>query len=317
MAVNNNNNNNQLTQKYITHDNGSRPFEVTIIDNGSDFTVDIKKHIFGKFSDGKTNYGISNYVPLQIINNVSKVFVGKCPQYSGWGDGNSILLFMGFENTLNHPHYGEPKYIFIGTEIYSFYALNIINEYHSPIGNSDVPYPYAIDTDNRYYLMIEDHILNDKHKQEDIFKDNNDPYMDYYGHTNFKHSHNLIFNKRRDRQHNKEFLNKYNIKTIYFACAGDEDCTNFTNNKCKKKGKCDFKKMEYNFGHKFNYDQCYDNYNNGQFAGIYVVYNTNDTNDKEENLHKMTKQEYITLMTDFADMRGYVYFDKTIICPRL
>jgi hypothetical protein len=43
---------------------------------------------------------------------------------------------------------GENHYIAIGNSgIFSFEAKDKILEYHSPIGNSDVPYPYAIGED--------------------------------------------------------------------------------------------------------------------------------------------------------------------------
>ena len=58
------------------------------------------------------------------------------------------------------------KYIYIGSEIYSFTTgngkENAIVKYISPIGNNDVPYPYAIS--GKYtYLMIEDVILDNQH----------------------------------------------------------------------------------------------------------------------------------------------------------
>ena len=59
-------------------------------------------------------------------------------EYSGgYGDefdGNSILV-----------HISENKYVYIGSSIYSFESQAKIIRYISPVGNSDVPYPYAID----------------------------------------------------------------------------------------------------------------------------------------------------------------------------
>jgi hypothetical protein len=42
------------------------------------------------------------------------------------------------------------NYTFIGGGVTSFITQALIVKYESPIGNNDVPYPYAID-----YLMIE------------------------------------------------------------------------------------------------------------------------------------------------------------------
>jgi hypothetical protein len=62
-----------------------------------------------------------------------------------------------------------------------------ITKYYSPIGNNDVPYPFAVSR-NKTYLMIEDVIL-DNQELEDVSKDCekkynneyfNDPYYIYY-----------------------------------------------------------------------------------------------------------------------------------------
>lgn len=46
-------------------------------------------------------------------------------------------------------------YVYIGSEIFSFKTDSKIIDYVSPVGNNDVPYPYAIDANDYYYLMIE------------------------------------------------------------------------------------------------------------------------------------------------------------------
>lgn len=89
-------------------------------------------------------------------------------------DGNSILI-----NT------DRNNYVFIGSRIYSFQAKYEIVEYISPVGNNDVPYPYAIDKNKNIYLMEENIILhNDKinkldhsHSSLDLIQD---PYRYYY-----------------------------------------------------------------------------------------------------------------------------------------
>ena len=68
------------------------------------------------------------------------------------------------------------EYIYIGMEIYSFKAKSEIIEYVSPVGNSDVPYPYAVDKDGRIYLMIENVILERGYDS----KNYEDPYDFYY-----------------------------------------------------------------------------------------------------------------------------------------
>ena len=59
-----------------------------------------------------------------------------------------------------------------------FAADSEITFYHSPIGNSDVPYPYAVDVDENYYLMIDCIMImaNEQLRSQD-------PYLCYYGDT--------------------------------------------------------------------------------------------------------------------------------------
>jgi len=46
--------------------------------------------------------------------------------------------------------------------------------YTSPVGNNDVPYPYAVDVDGVHYLLIEDAVVRDVPPGTD------DPYRYYY-----------------------------------------------------------------------------------------------------------------------------------------
>lgn len=140
-------------QQYFTHDNGGRPFRVEL----NETNVMIYKE--------ETDELICNFEP-------ESVFIGKSPhnkttRYGGddgpFFDGNSILLKMeGY------------KYIYIGEVIYSFSCCHEIAEYVSPVGGSDVPYPYAVDTEQNYYLMIENVVLTNVPE-----KYKNAPY-DYY-----------------------------------------------------------------------------------------------------------------------------------------
>jgi len=102
------------------------------------------------------------------------IFIGKSPKdkidgnYSGgYGRkffGNSILI------EINHL-----QYVWIGNRIIEFTSQASIKKFVSPVGNNDVVYPYAIDVDNMYYLMIENTIVDGVEKGMD-------PYDAYYGH---------------------------------------------------------------------------------------------------------------------------------------
>lgn len=45
-------------------------------------------------------------------------------------------------------------------EVLSFKAPAKLVEHVSPVGNSSVPYPYAVDADGRHYLFIEKVVLD-------------------------------------------------------------------------------------------------------------------------------------------------------------
>merc|ERR1712232_277922 len=78
--------------------------------------------------------------------------------------GNSILLQKAADT-----------YIYLGEHIQSFKTSAEIVKYVSPVGNSGVPYPFAVDTDNRFYLMIEDVVLDNVPAEQ-----HEDPYDYYY-----------------------------------------------------------------------------------------------------------------------------------------
>jgi len=142
---------------YYTHDNGARPFRVDI----SSSVVKVYKQ------DETEDYeadALCSFDPQHI-------FIGQSPlnamtSFSGAHghefDGNSILLELT-----------DGKYVFIGHSIFEFTPQFEIVKYVSPVGNNNVPYPYAVDTNGNYYLMIEDVILSQ-------VPDDQDPYTWYY-----------------------------------------------------------------------------------------------------------------------------------------
>jgi hypothetical protein len=79
-----------------------------------------------------------------------KLFVGnnyfKLERY-GTKQGNSLLVQLG--------DIGDNEYLYIGSEIYSFKSRDDdpIVAYASPVGNSGVPYPYAIGKKYVYYML--------------------------------------------------------------------------------------------------------------------------------------------------------------------
>ena len=127
------------TEVFRIHDNGGTPFIVTVKP--------------GRVTVVETT---NNTVVLEIVD-AAKVFIGESPVTDmttfseGYGPafrGNSILV----QND-------GCKYTYIGERIYSFRSDFEIVKYISEVGNSNVPYPYAVDSNGNFYLMIEDVVL--------------------------------------------------------------------------------------------------------------------------------------------------------------
>lgn len=137
---------------YYTHGNGGRPFRVVVAGGKASPIVQVYKRI--GFDETRNDYEAEPCFSLH----AKKVWVGNdLPK------GNSILLLDGTGD----------RYVFIGTHIFSFKARAPITRFESPIGNSDVPYPYAVDSARNIYLLIEGVVMCNVPK-------NVDPYNYYY-----------------------------------------------------------------------------------------------------------------------------------------
>lgn len=148
---------------YLIHDNGDRPFMVEIEGNNAS----IYRKEYSKDTDEIKSYNqlIRSYV-------CDEIFIGQDLTEDKYFEGNSILLKL--RNTKNI----ENTYVFIGSIIYEFTCDEEIKQYKSPVGNSDVPYPYAIGTEN-VYLLVEDVIIPLTPEYIDAVN-GDDPYDLYY-----------------------------------------------------------------------------------------------------------------------------------------
>ena len=173
-----------IGKKYFTHDNGGNPFLVCISSDVTVYKIKENTYIPDNYNDPiKYSYlyneKICSYKPRRI-------FIGKSPKteftidsYGPDYDGNTILL-----------HINGDKYLYIGESIYEFRAFSEIVEYVSPVGHNDVPYPYAIDKLNNYYLLVENIVINiskeftKKHK-------NLQPYIIYYNRSKIVYTNNI------------------------------------------------------------------------------------------------------------------------------
>ena len=155
---------------YLTLNNGGEPYRVIVPSRDEGAVV-----IIDNESEDQTE--ILRVVP-------EKVFIGKSPRnhmtrYSGgYGsefDGNSILI-----------HVSDLDYIYVGDKIFRFTAETRIVRYVSPVGNNLVPYPYAVDENDSFYLMIENVVTQCPGLNENLGED---PYSDCY------YSNNYMLNK--------------------------------------------------------------------------------------------------------------------------
>ena len=161
-------------KSYFIHDNGGRPFLVYI--NKSEA-------IIYRMSELNNNYNSidkDKYSTLVKKIKFKKAYIGKSPlnemtRFSlGHGkefDGNTILLELP-----------NKKCVFTGRFIYEFTLLDKIIKYHSPVGNSDVPYPFIIG-DKYIYFMEDKKYIDKKHLPKNLKKeDMTDLYSYYDGH---------------------------------------------------------------------------------------------------------------------------------------
>lgn len=265
---------------YHTLDNGGEPFEVVI--EG--------KHVIvykGEYGSDGENPDVYNKKVYEVY--CQKVFIGYSPEgelADGYGpefDGNSILL-----NTIGK------EYVFIGESIFSFEALYPIIKYVSPVGNSGVPYPFAIDTQDNYYLMIEDVIVNMKNKK--MYQ--NDPYHYYY-------QNNMLTSDLSGARGNKVA----HFEDIYHAWSGNEQITlTYHPIESKTEGYEWLTRMNVErntpymlLGKSKNYDT--------KPSKLYVA-------DKLGHRRELSKNEYLNVMKRFAQAKGFTPLHKTVIEKR-
>ena len=148
-----------MSRNYYIHDNGGRPFKVSITQNKFYIykILEIKQIKINNKVKWKDIYEEN---PI-LTSKYNKVFIGKDKNIKN-SIGNSIL----FEIKKN-------TYIQVGRSVQLIETPEPIIKYVSNIGNSDVVYPYAY-TNNYVYLFLDSYAT---------YKNNivgTDPYMHYY-----------------------------------------------------------------------------------------------------------------------------------------
>jgi len=177
------------TKVYYTHDNGAKPFEVTF----SGDVVDIYTTSLPPYAEQPKHAEYTIHVKR--YTNVKRLLVGKSVpgddayasfpgnkrKASRFGLGNSVLVDLG-----------KKRYVFVGHTVQEFTTDEPIQEFHSMVGNNDVPYPLAVGKENVYFLLDNKYVSR---KYFDGFPEKHswalDAYSRFWGISQFKDEKNL------------------------------------------------------------------------------------------------------------------------------
>jgi hypothetical protein len=200
---------------FYIHNNFDRPYKVRVVDETKKwafvfaekrslgqkiatperYKVQVQKWVnLDDTADDDDNY--SNDYCLDIPA-AKKVFIGESPlnAMTRWASPArppatiSSIYVSSFSGGHGSSFYGNTilleraknSYIWIGDCIKEFQVIDYpIVEFVSPVGNNDVPYPWARDAKGNTYLMIEDVIMD----KSCVWKNDEDacPYDYYYTH---------------------------------------------------------------------------------------------------------------------------------------
>jgi hypothetical protein len=143
---------------HLIHDNGARPFQVIIQARTATFAV-----------YGCTYNDISNgcHYDEVVISPTAymRAWVGADPAEKRFY-GNSVLMQLS-----------DKLYMQIGYKIETFEPGERILKFASPVGPSNVPYPYAIG--ERHNFLILEHVVI----PNELLVNGQDPYQFYYRNT--------------------------------------------------------------------------------------------------------------------------------------
>ncbi len=158
---------------YYIHDNEGRPFKIVVNCRG------IHVYTFPSYEAGRPNSQLHYTIFLRRF----KRFMGYWTGYDSSPyamHGNSLLIKIS-----------KYRYVFIGSEIYSFETNDVFMEdeifdFVSPVGNSDVPYPVAYGYDNVYFMLDKQKVDRCILETPVTVKDAEDMYLEFYGHIGSK-----------------------------------------------------------------------------------------------------------------------------------
>lgn len=262
---------------YLIHDNGGRPFALYISPKRD--SVSIYKYPKDYFEPSDDYFKDKTYVKYysELVKKIKckDVFIGISPKNSmtefGKGYGKK------FDGNTNLVKISDKRYVYVGESIFEFTSLNKIVEYHSPVGNNDVPYPYAIDEKDNYYLMLDKVIVKFPEKVED-------PYDTYW--NSGLMTTDLSFNPPKEPVYpNFQKINKFFIFELG-------------------------KKEPYTLRHTTEPSKEYDRITKDIGKPITIEY----TDGTEKDL---SKKDYIKLMKDFGKLLNSKSFKTRLIHNRI
>lgn len=136
-------------KKFLTHYNGGRPYLVYVKNNElMIYEIDDKYHFLNKDLESEEKETYWMYTKLVKKYKTKKIFIDN---------GSSLLAMLS-----------KYKYVFIGFMVYEFSTdKELINNFKSPIGPNDVPYPIARG-DKNLYFMLEKKYISKEHIPENI-----------------------------------------------------------------------------------------------------------------------------------------------------
>ena len=143
-----------------------------ILDNGSNtFSADVSPShvaIYLLEENGAGGKKVVDTAHTRVFVGDNDLRIGQGAAPKGMYPGNSLLIQVRPGN-----------YIFAGQEIYSFSTVDgeEIQAYYSPVGNSAVPYPYAVGEHHTYFMLEKEYVPNEL---LDLTKD---AYGQFYGLT--------------------------------------------------------------------------------------------------------------------------------------
>lgn len=205
------------TNKIYIHDNGGRPYCVCESEKDGRKTIDV----YEAYQCDEKVYDEFKYVLIMTCY-YENIFYGKDPVYDR--EKSEYVCTYNEENTGNTVliHLKDNEYIYICRDIKYFKSISLIKRYVSPVGNNDVPYPYAIDIDNNYYMLENDSIITEYNTENQEMR--SEKQQKFYQWK--KDNETLNIYDYEDYEEDCNYLGNFDLEKIYdymYRCDDKDD----------------------------------------------------------------------------------------------